>query len=877
MTIMTAGLTSVIVVGLTLFTVWYVAEVHRENSARELDLTVRQGTAVLEHFLAAQQANLDLWLSKPLVSVFISSPGLDAVSLPGLERFFDRVRAGDDRILTVLLVRNGSIVYDASGLNVHGPGTGDRINSFIRDKGQTSLFVAFQGRLDRNRSILFIKRPCLKNGAPVPGAWGILGLNLLTVQKKLLADIRVGKNGFAALLADTGGRIVAPGLAGQGAEILAFLEKSAGWRTWANIIPSFDRANVRVAVLPEFPLAVAGVAASRDISEKTELIVTIFVFAGCLAMIAGVGGALVISGWLAGPLADLVVFLGRLDWETLEDLPTPGKRFRVAEVAILHDAFKAMVEKMKNSKQEIRDKTERLRAMGQFMTRQRKLLHATLSSIGDGVITTDTKMRITFMNPVAEQIMEHNLASVLNHPIDRAFIIMNEQTLQPVENPIKKVLKRETTVQGMVTHTVLVTGTGREVPVENSGAPILDETGKLSGAVLVFRDITERRRLEEQLRQSQKLESVGQLAGGIAHDYNNMLSVILGYAELAMDRPFLEDGVREDLKEIQAAAQRSADITRQLLAFARKQTVSLKVVDLNQAVASMLVMLRRLIGEDLDLAWIPKSGLWPVEIDPSQLDQILANLCLNARDAISDQGKITIETGMRTFDQEYCRNHVGFIPGDFVMLAVADNGCGMDPHTRSLIFDPFFTTKAAGEGTGLGLSTVFGIIKQNEGFINVYSEPGRGTVFKLYFSRYEGEGTQEVNKDTGPLPAGGGERILVVEDEAATLKMIRRMLTKLGYEVMTADTPTQAIDLAEEYRNSLALLITDVVMPEMNGRDLAGRITALNPGLKILFMSGYTANVIAHHGILDQGIDFIQKPFSKEDLAAKVRDVLSSG
>ncbi len=396
-----------------------------------------------------------------------------------------------------------------------------------------------------------------------------------------------------------------------------------------------------------------------------------------------------------------------------------------------------------------------------------------------------------------------------------------------------------------------------------------------------FRDITENKRAEEereklqaQLLQAQKMESVGRLAGGVAHDFNNMLNVIIGNTELAMDNVVLDDPLHHALQEILNAAHRSADITRQLLAFARKQTIAPKVLDLNETVGGMLNMIRRLIGENIDLAWFPGANVWPVRMDPSQIDQILANLCVNARDAITDVGKITIETGKATFDEAYCTDHVGFVPGEYVLLAVSDDGSGMAPETLANLFEPFFTTKDVNKGTGLGLATVYGIAKQNNGFINVYSEPEKGTSFRIYLPRHETEKKQIHKKDLMTPDARGKETILLVEDEPAILRMTAIMLERLGYSVLEASTPGEAIRLAREYSGEIHLLMTDVVMPEMNGRDLAGNLLSLYPNLKCLFMSGYTADVIAHHGVLDEGVNFIQKPFARQDLAFKVREVL---
>ncbi len=396
-------------------------------------------------------------------------------------------------------------------------------------------------------------------------------------------------------------------------------------------------------------------------------------------------------------------------------------------------------------------------------------------------------------------------------------------------------------------------------------------------------DITERNqaeresvKLQSQLAQAQKMESIGRLAGGVAHDFNNMLSVILGYAEMAQKRVDSSQPLHADLQQIVKAAERSADLTRQLLAFARKQTVLPKVMNLNDAVEVILKMLRRLIGEDITLAWMPGSELWSIKMDTSQVDQILTNLCVNARDAITEVGKITIETDNCFFDETYCAGHAGFVVGEYVLLAVSDNGCGMDKETLAQIFEPFFSTKNIGEGTGLGLSTVYGIVKQNHGFVYVYSEPHQGTTFKIYLPRYRDKAGTLPTERTTELDLSGGETILLVEDEPSLLMLSTKMLEELGYRILAVGSSSEAIELAEKHAGEIHLLLTDVIMPEMNGWDLAQNILSLHPDMKVFFMSGYPANVIAHHGVLEEGVNFIHKPFSIQDMATKIREVLDN-
>ena len=394
-------------------------------------------------------------------------------------------------------------------------------------------------------------------------------------------------------------------------------------------------------------------------------------------------------------------------------------------------------------------------------------------------------------------------------------------------------------------------------------------------------DITERKQAEEekvqleaQYRQAQKMESIGRLAGGVAHEFNNALSVIISFSELALDDIDPKDQIHEDLTEILTAARRAADIARQLLVFARKQNITPIVLDFNESIESTLKILRRLIGEDIALAWLPGSNLWPVKMDPSQIDQILANLCVNARDAIEGVGKISIESKNVTFDEEYCTEHPGFISGEFVQLSLSDSGCGMDKATLDNIFEPFFTTKEMDKGTGLGLATVYGIIKQNNGFINVYSEPDQGTTIKIYLPR-QGAKADEISEDsTEKTPSGQGETILVVEDDRAILKFMERNLKELDYTVMTSTHPEKVMDMIRAHTGKIHLLITDVIMPKMNGRDLAQQLQSICPDMKCIYMSGYTADVITDKGVLDKGENFIQKPFSKKKLAELVRNVL---
>lgn len=419
-------------------------------------------------------------------------------------------------------------------------------------------------------------------------------------------------------------------------------------------------------------------------------------------------------------------------------------------------------------------------------------------------------------------------------------------------------------------------GSVYDVEVSSRYLPI--DGGRLVSFIRDISDVKKAERdkatLESRLLQAQKLESIGRLAGGVAHDFNNMLSVIIGYAEQIRVGVKSGDSFYDSVVQIIAAARRSSDITSQLLAFARKQTISPRKLDLNASLSKMGTMLKRLIGEDIELSVQLAEDKCYIMMDPSQVDQVIINLCVNARDAINGVGKIVLNTEEVYLDSRYCKQNPGAISGNFVRLEVHDNGSGMDEETLLNLFEPFFTTKEAEQGTGLGLATVYGIIQQNGGFVNVESAPGEGSTFRLFFPCFEeSDGVCEEKGDGAELSAGS-ETVLLVEDEPAVLNMTKTILENLGYNVLATLNPVEAITLAENHCETIDLLLTDVVMPQMNGRELAEMLQEKHPHLKIIFMSGYTANVLAPHGVLESGLNFIQKPFSINDLSVKVREVL---
>jgi PAS domain S-box-containing protein len=495
-------------------------------------------------------------------------------------------------------------------------------------------------------------------------------------------------------------------------------------------------------------------------------------------------------------------------------------------------------------------------------------LLAAIEQTDDTVVITDSLGAIQYVNPAFEKILGYERGEVIGNNLS---MFNSDQKTETYDQGLWKTISTGGTWKGRV---VNKRKNGTSITVAASISPVRDSSGKIVNFVGVARDMTEQLHLQGQLEQAQRMESVGRLAGGVAHDYNNVLSVILGYTELAMKKMDTGSPVYGDLVEVLKAANRSADITRRLLAFARKQTIMPKILDLNETIESMLKMLRRLIGEDIDLEWLPGSKLWRVKMDPSQLNQILANLAINSRDAITDVGKITIKTANILIDQKYRASHQELSMGEFVRLAFSDDGCGMDDETVAQIFEPFFTTKGVGEGTGLGLSTVYGIVKQNDGFIYADSAPGKGTTFTIYLKREPGQVRSETEEGETRPPAGNGETVLVVEDDAAILTMADKFLKMLGYQVFLAQNPEKARGLSTQYEGTIHLLITDVVLPGMNGKELADEILRQRPDTKCLFMSGYTANAIAHRGVLDEGVRFIQKPFTLKDFAVKVKGVL---
>jgi PAS domain S-box-containing protein len=414
---------------------------------------------------------------------------------------------------------------------------------------------------------------------------------------------------------------------------------------------------------------------------------------------------------------------------------------------------------------------------------------------------------------------------------------------------------------------------------ESHVRPMRGPDGEIGGVIGVALDITDRKQLADQLRQSQKLQAVGELAGGVAHDFNNLLMVVKGHAEMLLDRlprgsADRQNPALQNVEQIQQAAERAAALTRQLLAFSRMQVLQPRVLDLNEVVAGMIQMVSRVIGANIELAFLPGANLGRVKADPSQIEQVALNLVVNARDAMPDGGRLTIETSNVQLERDYATQHAVVDPGPYVMLTVSDSGTGMDAATKARIFEPFFTTKSQGRGTGLGLATVYGVVKQSGGYVWVYSELGHGTTFKVYLPMVQAPAEKTAPEKTVQGHQPGTETILFVEDEQSVRELVSEYLSARGYQVLDAADGQQALDIAAVHAGKIQLLITDVVMPRLSGRELAARLTAARPDLKVLYISGYTDDSVFRHGVLQGGMDFMQKPFNLKALAAKIREVL---
>jgi len=491
-----------------------------------------------------------------------------------------------------------------------------------------------------------------------------------------------------------------------------------------------------------------------------------------------------------------------------------------------------------------------------------------LDMVGQSVIAADEAGRIVFWNRQSEVLYGAAAAEAIGRP---PLDVIQFEPVGATAGEMLGILLGGGRWSGEL---LVRNQEGKQFPVAFTGTPIQNEQGELKGLVGISSDISEQKLLEQQLRQSQKMEAVGRLAGGIAHDFNNLLTAIIGYSQMVYAELRQGDPLRDRINEVLKAGQRAASLTSQLLAFSRKQVLQPKVLDLNVVVKDMDKMLRRVIGEDVELALALQPTLARVKADPGQIEQVLLNLAINARDAMPKGGKLAIETGEVEIDDEYAELHADAVPGLYVVLAVRDTGCGMDAQELSQIFEPFFTTKEQGRGTGLGLSTVYGIVKQSGGHVAVESEPGKGSVFKIFLPVTKAEADGRPPRESEAIADGASRTILVVEDDELVRKLTRHALESSGYEVLEASSGAEAILIYDQHPKPIDLVITDVVMPQMSGREFIQRLEVRRPDQKILYMSGYTDDAIVHHGVLDEERPFIQKPFTVASLTIKVRDLL---
>ena len=518
-------------------------------------------------------------------------------------------------------------------------------------------------------------------------------------------------------------------------------------------------------------------------------------------------------------------------------------------------------------------------SMERQQVEHRQWLTTVLGSIGDAVITTDVKHRVTYLNPAAEILTGWLNEDAFNLDISVVLNLISEETKEAIDCPTRQAIK-ENKVIWVEEGLLMLSKSGKELFIEDSAAPLVNFTGEVNGAVLTFRNVTEKKELQSRLKQSQKMEAIGRLAGGIAHDFNNLLTVVLGYSDMVLDNLYPEDENYRKIEIIKQSGERAAKLTAQLLAFSRKQVLRAEILSLNSIVAEMIPILTRLIGEDIELTANLSKNLKLISVDSTQIEQILLNLIANARDAMPKGGKVIIETANVFLDENYTAHHFETAPGHYVMLSVSDNGEGISGEVKANIFEPFFTTKEVGRGTGLGLATIYGIVKQSGGNIWLYSEKNVGTTLKIYLPVVgESDLAETFENNFTYLKSeqeASSKTILVVEDEQMLRELTSEILQNGGYNVITAASGSEALEICRHQEKSIDLVVTDVIMPGMNGSEFVKYLKASRPGIKTLYMSGYTNDVIARHGILESDILFIEKPFTTNLLLRKIREVLAT-
>jgi PAS domain S-box-containing protein len=562
---------------------------------------------------------------------------------------------------------------------------------------------------------------------------------------------------------------------------------------------------------------------------------------------------------------DAFMALQAQDYVRYDNLPLRASDGRQVEVEFVSNVYD--VEGHRVIQCNIRDITARRRAENDLRLRDRAI-----DAVSQGLVITDPSKPghpVIYVSPGFTRLTGYTAEDIVGN---------NCRLLQGVgTDPAAVLVLSNAIAEGRSCTCDLLNYRKDGTPFWNSlsVSPVLDAEGRLTNFVGALTDVTERRTLEAQLLQAQKMEAVGQLAGGIAHDFNNVLSVIVSYADIVCEEAREDGRTCADVEEIRRAALRASDLTRQLLAFSRRQVLQPQVLDLRQTLAGMEKMLRRLLGANIELTLLPSPSLWNVRCDPNQIEQIVMNLAVNARDAMPEGGELTLETANVELDSSYLQTHHDVAAGSYVMLAVTDTGTGIDAETQARIFEPFFTTKERGKGTGLGLATVFGVVKQSGGRILVYSEPGCGTTFKLYFPKVDGVVAAARAAPAEVAPGRGTETILLVEDDDQLRSLACNILRRSGYVVLVAANGGEALLICEKHGAPIHLLLTDVVLPRMNGRQLVERLHGMRPGMRVLFMSGYPDDTVLQHGILESGVAYLQKPLSPASLTRKVREVLS--
>lgn len=851
---------------------WYIKNVIEDALSKSMLASVGKSTESINRWLATIMIEPETIAATPAAQ--------------GINHDFGLLDSQNINRHKILHAKHPDIFQDIYAANRYGEyhtvqQKGDGFEIFIGNISNRSYFQSIMAGgstqitpplISRTTGIptIFMVSPILDEQGQPQGLIGA-GISLQYIQK-IAKELRTGQTGYGFVLAQDGTFIFNPDAHFIIQSNIMKLENSSMKALGAKMLSGasglfryFDKGRVMVAFFQ--PIPIAGWSAATVLPESelyAPAIKMIKLLAGltCIFIVL-IGTAILLAVQnLTRPLQLLAARAQEISSGNLE-LPALAIKAN-DELGQLSAAFNVMTANLQTTMLGLRQSEDNYRSIF-----ENSLLGIIQTSL-DGQILNANPAIMRMLGYASFQAMAKVIADIQTQlyvtPDDRKQIIALLLEYGKVQGREVEFFRCDKTVISVIMDIALIRSpTGEPLRIESLVTDISDRK----------KAECEREELQKQLVQAQKLEAVGQLAGGVAHDFNNMLSVIIGKTELALLKLTSSDPLYKTFVDINRAAEHSANLTRQLLAFARKQTVALKVIDLNEVLGEMLNMLRRIIGEDIELLQMRANGLWPIEIDSDQVCQIVANLCVNARDAIDGIGKIVIETKNVSFDKAARALFPDCQPGDYVCLTVSDDGSGIDQETLSHIFEPFFTTKEIDKGTGLGLSTVYGIVQQNRGFIATNSEIGHGTAFSLYFPRYRGNVNHSLTQKSPEVLVYGNETILLVEDELSLLEMAREMLEKLGYTVLAASTPEEAIKLAVEHSKNIRLLLTDVVMPLMNGRDLADLLIAMQPDLKCLFMSGYTDDIITNQDLQDNSIYFLQKPFLIQELARKIREILN--